>query len=639
MRTLLAGSRTRGSIARRTLVSIGLVIAILLINLGITTWGVLQLRGLNEQLQQRDLPLAADSSGLQLALSNEETGLRGYLLTAQWTFLQPLLTGQVTYGQTISDLRTRSADIPAVAAALAQVESAVQHWIAGYEAPALAGVGKVPQSTVVADAVTGKQLFDSVRTSEQKLSDVITTTTNGDFSDALGARLRIMLGVIGASVVGVLFCVGLLLLTSRYILRPVAGLRQVARAMSEGEPASDIAPPKPPELREVYDSMLVSEATLRERQAALGRANDELVKASQMKSDFLATMSHELRTPLNAILGFTDLVRSGATGPVTPLMDDHLERVRRNGSILLDLINDVLDLSKIEAGRMTLTHDVVVTGTLVRRVMANVQALADAKGLRLAVTGDTEALALADPRGLHQILTNLIGNAVKFTAAGSVTCRIRADRDATFIDVTDTGPGIAADHRAEIFEPFRQVGEHATTGTGGTGLGLAISVRLARLMGGDITLMSEPGAGSRFTVRLPAVRPSQNGSDSSRAPLIMAIDDDLDSLSLWQAQVGRMGLQFVGVQQSAAAVDSAASLRPVAILLDIIFPEGDGWDILERLREDPRTADIPVHVVSVVDGEERARDATVKFMQKPVTEERLRQALAQYRQQPVEVAV
>ncbi|MBV8195758.1 MAG: CHASE3 domain-containing protein [Candidatus Dormibacteraeota bacterium] len=619
--------------------SIGLVIAILLINLGITTWGVLQLRGLNEQLQQRDLPLAADSSGLQLALSNEETGLRGYLLTAQWTFLQPLLTGQVTYGQTISDLRTRSADIPAVAAALAQVESAVQHWIAGYEAPALAGVGKVPQSTVVADAVTGKQLFDSVRTSEQKLSDVITTTTNGDFSDALGARLRIMLGVIGASVVGVLFCVGLLLLTSRYILRPVAGLRQVARAMSEGEPASDIAPPKPPELREVYDSMLVSEATLRERQAALGRANDELVKASQMKSDFLATMSHELRTPLNAILGFTDLVRSGATGPVTPLMDDHLERVRRNGSILLDLINDVLDLSKIEAGRMTLTHDVVVTGTLVRRVMANVQALADAKGLRLAVTGDTEALALADPRGLHQILTNLIGNAVKFTAAGSVTCRIRADRDATFIDVTDTGPGIAADHRAEIFEPFRQVGEHATTGTGGTGLGLAISVRLARLMGGDITLMSEPGAGSRFTVRLPAVRPSQNGSDSSRAPLIMAIDDDLDSLSLWQAQVGRMGLQFVGVQQSAAAVDSAASLRPVAILLDIIFPEGDGWDILERLREDPRTADIPVHVVSVVDGEERARDATVKFMQKPVTEERLRQALAQYRQQPVEVAV
>jgi CheY-like chemotaxis protein len=150
-------------------------------------------------------------------------------------------------------------------------------------------------------------------------------------------------------------------------------------------------------------------------------------------------------------------------------------------------------------------------------------------------------------------------------------------------------------------------------------------------MGGDLHLASEPEKGSRFTLRLPAVTAHARSYRESDGPLILGVDDDLDGLSLWQAQVERMGFDFVGVQNSSAAIAAAATLKPTAILLDIVFPEGSGWDILDRLRADRRTAHIPVHVISITDGADRASDASVRFLQKPVDEDRLGAELAPYR--------
>ena len=634
-----ATATTQGSLARRMRTAIAVVVVILLANLATTTWGLLQLRDLTQQIQQTDLPLRVDSGALLTGLVNEETGLRGYQLTRDTAFLQPLRMGQSKYAELWTELHRLSGD-DAVVSTLGLVEASVTAWRTSYEVPEENATSSEPAGQVAASESQGKALFDQVRASVNQLTAQIDAATRRDFAAQTAVRARTFWGVLAVSVLGVGLGTILLLSALRAVLRPLVNLRDIARALNDGRPAGS-APPAPPELRDAFNAIVAAASALQERETALARANAELAEASRSKSDFLATMSHELRTPLNAILGFTDLVRSGATGEISANADDYLERVRRNGSILLDLINDVLDLSKIEAGRMVVSTEVVSVESAVREVIANVQSLADAKGIGLEAnpSADDDTLALADHRALTQVLTNLVGNAVKFTTEGSVRVASRADHGAILVEVADTGPGIPLDDQAAVFEPFRQVGAHARTGTGGTGLGLAISVRLARLMGGDISLASEPGRGSRFTLRLPAVQAFRSTPSDAGTPVILAVDDDPDALSLWRAQIERMGLRFVGVQQTAAAVTTAATLRPAAILLDVIFPEGSGWDVLEQLRADPRTAAIPVHVISITDGADTAQDRAVSFLQKPVSEEQLRAELARYRRVPVEAAL
>ncbi len=630
----------RASITKRVGAAVAVVGAILLLDLASTLVGVSQLSDLNNALQQRDVPLSADSAAILVALVNEETGLRGFLLTHDQSFEQPLKDGHAAYASLVPTLRKLTVSEPSLTADLTTLVARVDTWRAEYVTPALASADQRTPTLVPPSAAAGKTLFDSIRAAQAQLASTVTAETSRDFATAAHTRSVIFAGVIVRAALGIGLGILLLLLALRAILGPLRNLREVARTMMDGGHVSATPPPAPPELMEVHEAIVAAGIALQERERALARANSELEEANRLKSEFLATMSHELRTPLNAILGFTDLVRSGATGQLSTQADDYLERVRRNGSVLLELINDVLDLSKIEAGRMVINHDVVSVEPIVREVAANMQSIADAKGIDLVLpTSEPDALALADARALKQIVMNLISNAVKFTQAGSVRVQIRTGEAATLIDVADTGPGIGAADQAAIFEPFRQVGAHARTGTGGTGLGLAISVRLARLMGGDITVTSEPGEGSCFTLRLPAVDESSTTRRGSDEPVILGVDDDPDALNLLQAQCERLGFDFVGMRDSSAAVAAAAALRPAAILLDIVFPEGSGWEVLNQLQHDPTTADIPVHVISVTDGEERAHSATVAFLQKPVSEARLRAELEPYLHERVGTAV
>jgi signal transduction histidine kinase/ActR/RegA family two-component response regulator len=624
-------AQPRWSIARRVGAAVAVVIVVMLLDLASTVWGVVQLGDVNQQIQQRDIPLRADTDALLVALINEETGLRGYLLTNNQSFQAPFRQGQSAYTQLVSRLGVLTAHDEVISADLKQLAAQVTAYETGYVSPTLGSAGtQTPQQTAAATA-QGKALFDQIRAAQARLANGVDAATNADFAQASSVRLQIISGVIVRAVIGVGLGILLLLLALRAIQRPIANLREVARALKGGHPVSARSRAAPPELAEIHDTIVAAAFELQERETALASANAELEEASRLKSEFLATMSHELRTPLNAILGFTDLVRSGATGSIAPQTDDYLERVRRNGAVLLDLINDVLDLSKIESGRLVVSHEVVAVEPIVREVIANVQTLADAKKLTLhLIAEEADVLAIADRRAVKQVVTNLVGNAVKFTNEGSVTVVIRTRNGATLVEVADTGPGIAPDDQAAVFEPFRQVGAHARTGTGGTGLGLPISVRLARLMGGDLRLSSDADKGSRFILRLPAVQGYSSVSRESGGPVILGVDDDLDALSLWQAQCERMGFVFVGVQQSSAAITAAATLRPSAILLDIVFPETSGWDILQQLRADRRTSQIPVHVISITDGQDRASDAAVRFLQKPVSEEQLRAELAPY---------
>jgi signal transduction histidine kinase len=236
----------------------------------------------------------------------------------------------------------------------------------------------------------------------------------------------------------------------------------------------------------------------------IGEKSKQLAEASQHKSQFLANMSHELRTPLNAILGYTELILDGIYGDTPQKAQDVLKRVESNGRHLLGLINDVLDLSKIEAGQLTLTLTDYAVKDVVYNVYSAVEPLASGKGLNFKVDIQTDlSPGRGDERRLTQVLLNLVGNAIKFTDTGEVVIKAAAIDESFILSVRDTGPGISEADQAKLFQEFQQADNSITKAKGGTGLGLAISKRIVELHGGRIWLESQPGQGSTFSLTLP----------------------------------------------------------------------------------------------------------------------------------------
>jgi signal transduction histidine kinase/ActR/RegA family two-component response regulator len=380
--------------------------------------------------------------------------------------------------------------------------------------------------------------------------------------------------------------------------------------------------------------------TLYAQQAALNKnlvaANSALETASKAKSGFLAGMSHELRTPLNAIIGFTDALLAGVDGPMNDEQRASLTWVQRGGRDLLALINDILDLSKIEAGRIAITPEPFNPVELVASVQGQHRPLAEPKGLAMELSnvGGPEQVIL-DPQRTRQILVNLVGNAVKFTATGLVTIIVSGAADERLVvAVQDSGPGIDPGDLEAIFDEFRQVGPDAGRSEG-TGLGLTISRRLARAMGGDITVTSTPGKGSNFILDLPvdcssvvAQRPVDTGR-SAGEHVLLAVDDDPSVPPLLEKMLIGSPYRVVGLAHASDVLRVARELRPDVITLDILMPERGGWDVLRELRSDPVTREIPVVVVTVVEQSESARDTAVDaYITKPVDRESLLGVLA-----------
>jgi hypothetical protein len=340
-------------------------------------------------------------------------------------------------------------------------------------------------------------------------------------------------------------------------------------------------------------------------------------------------MSHELRTPLNAIMGFAGLMQNGLAGEITETGVDYLERITRNAQVLLALINDVLDLSKIEANRMPLSPRVLDVRVIVRQVMENMQALADNKGLLLEFQDFArDATVLAHQRGVHQIITNLLSNAIKFTDEGSVTVQVNSAGPSTFIEIIDTGQGIAADDQAMVFEAFRQVGAHAKTGTGGTGLGLAISKKLAREMGGDLTVQSDLGHGSQFTVELVSARVTpglMQEAGPAPMPVVLWVTTDYSSTQRVRDWVTAYGMAFVGISSTDLLVKAALEMRPALVALDL--PAQIIGDILSRVKDEPKLNPLPVLLVNDADVPAAELRVNVWQMRRPFGRDQLHEAL------------
>ncbi|MBK9052002.1 MAG: response regulator [Chloroflexi bacterium] len=383
-----------------------------------------------------------------------------------------------------------------------------------------------------------------------------------------------------------------------------------------------------------------TEETLRQSGDELRIANDLLERAARLKDEFLANMSHELRTPLNAILTFSESLLEEIPGPLNDRQKDWIQNIEGSGMHLLSLINDILDMSKVEAGQMELHFEDVAVVDVCQASLLFVKEMALKKKLKLAFQLDNQLAEIeADPKRLKQILVNLLSNAVKFTPPGGmVSLDVRVDEDAGVIRyvVQDTGVGIAAADIARLFQPFTQLDSSLSRQHEGTGLGLALVRRLTELHGGSVTVESEPGAGSRFMITLP-YRPvmglTKNPDTSQLNPfqgkMTVLVVEDMPSVAAQLVHyLQEMKIEAVVQFQGMMVVEQAIQLQPTAILLDLLMPDQSGWDILAHLKAEPQTRAIPVVIVSVVDEQSRGLAAgAAAYLVKPVSREMLRQAL------------
>ena len=379
-----------------------------------------------------------------------------------------------------------------------------------------------------------------------------------------------------------------------------------------------------------------------ERTADLSRANTDLMRAVRAKDEFLSTMSHELRTPLNAILAFSEGLLEQVRGPLNERQQASLRNIETSGRHLLALINDILDIAKVESGRMELQHEIFAIVDVCDSSLMFVKEQAFKKNLRQEFhLNDRQATVYADPKRLKQMLVNLLSNAVKFTEKnGRIRLEVNTDAEmgVVYFTVEDTGIGISPEGMARLFQPFIQLDSRLNRQHDGTGLGLALVRRLAELHGGSISLESEPGKGSRFTIALPYPPPQSGEKQFSPSVFPLAGGTTLHSAVVIEdsetagEQIARyleeLHIHAVVHLDGKGALEHVTKSPPDVIFLDVQMPIQSGWDVLAQLKAAPHLQAIPVVIISVVDDRARGLAAgAAEYVVKPISRETLRQAL------------
>ncbi len=384
------------------------------------------------------------------------------------------------------------------------------------------------------------------------------------------------------------------------------------------------------ELQRQTDQLQTGSEELQEQNIELEAQRNQVEEANRLKSEFLSNMSHELRTPLNSINALSQVLIMQANEKLSDDENNYLEIIERNGKQLLSLINDILDLSKIEAGKMDILPQAVSINSLLTIIKENVQTLTENKGISINLNlGDNLPKVETDELKIHQVLLNIISNAVKFTEKGSVNISAKQENGKIYIDVKDTGIGVSEKMLPHIFDEFRQADGSSSRQYEGTGLGLAIANKLIKILGGDIKVKSKLGEGSLFTIMVPVKWHEETTSENAVShetinPIttnntILIVDDDPEIVKDISEYFNEAGYKTITATSGEEALELAEKHQPFAITLDVIMPEMDGWEVLQKLKTNTKTQNIPVIVVTVSDDKDTGFAlGAVGYINKPV---------------------
>jgi signal transduction histidine kinase/ActR/RegA family two-component response regulator len=569
------------------------------------------------------------------ALLTTESAYRRFLLTGDDAILSTFAAERREFDQGLKQLRGQSTPDEEEWRLWGRVVERADAWQRETVVPGIAlrravTAGKVSSNYLVLSERTGNSAayFDEIRDLMKRATSDRRALVERSVAEerALFEQTRVM--ALWASVA--LAALGLLLLVTS---------RRLSHALGHLVAAD--------EAQEMLERRVVERtADLQEAEAAHRLARMVAEDANRAKSDFLANMSHELRTPLNSIIGFSDILLKNKSGAFAKTDLGYLDRVQANGRHLLALINSVLDLSKVEARQMPLEITSVPLSALIREMLTELEPQAQQRGVRLlSELPDRRCVVETDGVKLKQILINLVSNAIKFSPDGEVKVVVRCDavtHEVISIDVCDTGIGVPPDRVHAIFEAFQQADNSTARQFGGTGLGLTISQSLARLMGFDITLTSELGVGSVFSVVMsraaqpaPRVGAADEGEPSPREPepdsgaasfLVLVIDDESDARVILRQSFEELGCAVVTASTVDEGMALARAVAPDMITVDLMMPRKDGWDALEELQADAVLRSTPIVVVSAVATENRSRMqvfGALDYLNKPVTREEL----------------
>jgi signal transduction histidine kinase/DNA-binding response OmpR family regulator len=459
----------------------------------------------------------------------------------------------------------------------------------------------------------------------------------------------------------ILFILALGYWQGRRLSIPVKKLQKAAREIATGNLDSAVNVETGDELEDLAKEFNSMARQLKASRAWFKHTNEQLKQANKLKSEFLANMSHELRTPLNSIIGFAEILTDNLFGDLNEKQKKYVSNICSSGKHLLQLINDILDLSKIESGRLELSYHIFSVRQVIDQVCNTMQPLIDKKNLELTIRVDDGLMIAADEAKFKQILYNLISNAVKFTPAeGKVSIKASREAQNAVVSVSDTGIGIAKSDFDKVFSQFQQINGTHSKEYEGTGLGLALTKKLIELHGGNITFTSELNKGSTFTFKMPIDMPagllakSENAtrlchlsdapekelmkvlSDySTSQPVVLVVDDDSQAREILSIYLKEANYHVEVAKDGAEALSVIEKLKPFAVILDIMLPRVDGWAVLKELKSNPKTADMPVIIVSMIDNKQLGMAlGAVEYLVKPINKSQLLATLSRCANQP-----